>query len=287
MAGTEGEDFNSYSPAEAAALDRRLQHRFARLQERGRVRPTARAARAGVFRINTYVHVITRADGTGGASAAQVADQMAVLNRGFGGGRVPGGYSAATPFRFVLKSLDFTANDAWYDWHLTDDFSAEDAEAVAAKQALHRGTFADLNIYIAGLGDGLLGYANYPGDGTPLALDGLVLLDDSLPGGAAAPYNQGDTATHEIGHWLGLFHTFENGCKAPGDYVADTPSQADGDNIFECNESDDTCRNPGRDPVHNFMSYGDDECLDRFTVGQRARMTQAWWAFRYRPSRAG
>jgi hypothetical protein len=113
-----------------------------------------------------------------------------------------------------------------------------------------------------------------------LALDGLVVLNDSLPGGSAAPYNEGDTATHEIGHWLGLFHTFENGCTAPGDEVDDTPYQADGDNIFFCDETLDTCPQPGTDPVHNFMSYGDDPCLDMFTQGQAQRMIQTWLAYR-------
>ena len=136
------------------------------------------------------------------------------------------------------------------------------------------GGYADLNVYIAGLGSGLLGYATFPGE--ELALDGLVLLNESLPGGSAAPYNLGDTATHEIGHWLGLFHTFEGGCSEPGDFVSDTPAQLDGDNIFFCNESDDTCPKPGLDPVHNFMSYGDDFCLDRFTEGQNRRQIATW-----------
>ena len=107
-----------------------------------------------------------------------------------------------------------------------------------------------------------------------------MLLNDSLPGGSASPYNLGDTATHEVGHWLGLYHTFQGGCRPPGDYVTDTPYQANGDNIFECEESLNTCRQPGRDPVHNFMSYGDDLCLDRFSQGQAVRMTLIWKLFR-------
>ena len=69
-----------------------------------------------------------------------------------------------------------------------------------------------------------------------------------MPGGTAAPYNEGDTATHEIGHWMGLAHTFDNGCTPPGDMVKDTPYQLDGDNIFFCNESDDTCVQPRERP---------------------------------------
>jgi hypothetical protein len=177
----------------------------------------------------------------------------------------------------VLKGTDHTANDDWYDWSDPDIDPSDNNEA---KTALHRGGWADLNVYIAALGDGLLGYATFPTQGN-LALDGLVVLNDSLPGGAAAPYNEGDTATHEIGHWLYLLHTFENGCKAPGDEVDDTAYQNDGTNIFECDESLDTCRSkPGRDPVHNFMSYGDDPCLNAFTQGQATRMTNAWQVFR-------
>ena len=114
----------------------------------------------------------------------------------------------------------------------------------------------------------------------PLTLDGLVILNESMPGGKARPYNGGDTATHEIGHWLGLYHTFEGGCGGAGDHVDDTPAQLDGENVFYCNESDDTCTATGKDPVHNFMSYGDDACLDRFTPGQSDRQVWSWLAFR-------
>jgi hypothetical protein len=203
-----------------------------------------------------------------------IRDQIKVLNDGYAGKTSRD--AAATPFSFKLKAVDRTANDDWYDWSDPDVDPSDDTEA---KTALHRGSSRDLNIYVAGLADNLLGYAYYPND-VELWQDGVVLLNDSLPGGAAAPYNEGDTATHEVGHWLFLIHTFENGCAFPGDEVADTPYQDDGDNIFECDESLDTCAQPGTDPVHNFMSYGDDPCLDEFTRGQSLRMTLAWLVFR-------
>ena len=222
--------------------------------------------------IDVRVHVITRNDGSGGVSTAAIRRQIDVLNTAFAGETYAG--SAPTVFRFATKSIDYTRNTDWYDWSL--DFDDDDAKA---KAALHKGGLDDLNLYITGLQDGLLGYATFPFD-TTLVDDGVVLLNASLPGGGAVPYDEGDTATHEVGHWLGLYHTFENGCTAPGDAVSDTPYQFDGQNIFFCNESDDTCLAPGKDPVHNFMSYGDDPCMDRFTPGQSLRMGLAWLAFR-------
>ena len=275
-----GQDPNSVTAAAAQRMDDQLQARVATMVDAGMLRSSGGRASSDPILIRTHIHVIARSDGTGGVSRARLRAQMRVINDGYAGRTA--GAAAASPFRFRIASVDVTRNDAWYDWNLTAE-GEEDAEAVAAKRALHRGGKADLNVYVAGLGGGLLGYATFP-QGTPVALDGLVVLNDSLPGGSAAPYNEGDTATHEIGHWLGLFHTFENGCAAPGDHVEDTPYQDDGENVFYCGDNpvfgDDTCYRPGKDPVHNFMSYGDDACLDRFTPGQNKRQMQTWMAFR-------
>ncbi len=279
--GGDGTDPNSVTLAETKAMEAEFQAGVQSLQKRAARRGIRQHTYKGIhlpkkIEIKTYVHVITRADGTGDVTNKMIRDQIKVMNDGYAGKTGPN--AAATPFRFKLKDIDRTANDDWYDWSDPDVDPADDTEA---KTALHRGTFEDLNVYVAGLGDNLLGYAYYPND-VPLWQDGLVVLNDSLPGGAAAPYNEGDTATHEIGHWLFLLHTFENGCTFPGDEVPDTAYQLDGDNIFECDESLDTCAQPGTDPVHNFMSYGDDPCLDEFTRGQALRMTLAWLVFRAR-----
>jgi hypothetical protein len=262
-------DPNDLTRSEATQAEKQM---TARLRSKG-LTWTSKVPKGPIV-VDVRVHVITRADGTGGVTRKQIDDQIAVLNAAYGGRSSR--YDVGTIFRFATKSVDYTRNDDWYDWSDPDVDPADDQEA---KAALHKGGYDDLNIYIAGLSDGLLGYAYYPNEAT-LIQDGVVILNDSLPGGSAAPYNEGDTLTHEAGHWFGLYHTFENGCTAPGDAVFDTPYQADGDNIFECNESDDTCTAPGRDPVHNFMSYGDDPCLDRFTLGQSIRMTLIWFAYR-------
>jgi hypothetical protein len=275
-------DPNSVTASEAAEIDARLFRDIDRLIDKGKLRANGKLARGRQIVVDTHVHVITAEDGTGAVEEGQIEEQIEVINDSYAGRTAR--HAAWSPFRFELASIDVTANDAWYEWGFTDTFE-EDAETVEAKRALRRGGQDDLNLYIADLQFGLLGYATFPGEGDP-TLDGVVLLNGSLPGGYAAPYNEGDTATHEIGHWLGLFHTFENGCTSPGDYVPDTPYQDMTDAVFYCGDNpefgDDTCTRPGKDPVHNFMSYGTDECLDHFTPLQNLRQLAMWFRERAR-----
>jgi len=231
--------------------------------------------------VDVYVHVIERDSGSGGVSKSRIKKQISALNKAYAG--KTSSASTKTPFTFKLKDIDHTRNSGWYHWGAPTDTSVGDD--VTPKTALHRGGPDDLNLYLADLDDDLLGYATFPSD-TTLARDGVVVLNASLPGGSATDYNKGDTATHEVGHWLGLLHTFENGCARPGDEVDDTPYQADGANVFSCSSKLDTCASKGKDPVHNFMSYGDDACLSRFTKGQVARMVTTWLAYRA-PGSAG
>ena len=237
------------------------------------VSSSASSRAAGESIIDVYVHVIT--DGANGAlSDAQVNGQMNVLNRSFAG--ATNGFNMPYRFRFRLVSIDRTNNAAWYS-ALPDTVAESDMKA-----ALHEGTAKDLNLYINGMSGGLLGWATFPWDyNANPEMDGVVILNSSIPCGDNAPFNLGDTATHEVGHWLGLFHTFQGGCTLPNDGVNDTPAERDP--ASGCPLGQDSCtggRFPGRDPIENFMDYSNDSCMYKFTNGQSYRMNIFWNALR-------
>ncbi len=237
---------------------------------------------AGSVTIPTVFHVITADDPTGSERSrleTMILDQMDVLNDAYSGNGAGSGSTAAdTPFRFDLTDTTWTVDEEWAQ--VAPGKSERDM-----KKALYTGDSETLNVYAADIGGGLLGWAYFPkgyNNGRDF-IDGVVILDESMPGGvdeSGSPwkYGLGDTLTHEVGHWLMLEHTFAHGCSAAGDYVADTPKEAVPQ--FDCPDGADTCRAPGLDPIHNFMDYTQDSCMNEFTPGQAKRMSDAWQAFR-------
>ena len=148
------------------------------------------------------------------------------------------------------------------------------------KKALWTGDSETLNVYAADIGGGLLGWAYFPqgyNNGRDY-IDGVVMLDESMPGGTAGKYALGDTLTHEVGHWLALHHTFQAGCSASNDFVTDTPKEAGPQ--FDCPTGADTCAAPGRTRSTTSWTTPQDSCMDMFTAGQVQRMNDAWLEFR-------
>jgi hypothetical protein len=221
--------------------------------------------------IDVYFHVINNGTGiaNGDIPDSQIADQINVLNAAYAG----------TGWSFRLASTDRTTNTTWYTMQ-----PGTTAEA-SAKALLHQGTADTLNLYSANIGGGLLGWATFPSSySADPTDDGVVILYSSVPGGGASPYNEGDTATHEVGHWMGLYHTFQGGCArnatSGGDLVADTPAEKSA--AFGCPVGRDTCTNlSGFDPITNFMDYTDDSCMFQLTVGQDGRMDAQFSSYRY------
>src|SRR5262245_1819851 len=217
--------------------------------------------------IQVAFHVIH--DGVeGNVTDAQIQAQIAELNLDFSG--ADGAYD--TGYRFVLTSVDRTLNPDWFNMAMGSN------QEKRAKEALNVDPLHHLNVYTIKMES--LGWSTFPwGVAEDDPHQGIVIDYGSLPGGNIVNFNLGRTATHEVGHYLGLFHTFFTGCTVPNDYVDDTTAQAA--QTTGCPPDGlDTCALPGVDPIHNYLDYSYDACYAEFTPGQDARMDQMVTTYR-------
>ncbi|KAG8933171.1 hypothetical protein FRC02_012316 [Tulasnella sp. 418] len=185
--------------------------------------------------IPVHFHVIqSGADITeGNILEAQVHNQVKVLNDHF---RIFG-------FNFELRSIEHTNNPTWFKEVGPYQYQDE-------MKKMRKGGPQDLNVYTVSLAKaGLLGYATFPASYRDKPSDdGVVLCSYTVPGGSLGGYNTGKILVHEVGHWIGLYHTFQGGCEGNGDEVPDTPAEATP--ASECKPRD-TCPSPGIDSIHN------------------------------------
>ena len=252
-AGSHAPERNQPSAAEVASMERDFQNRLSKLR-------TGKAAHKKAA-ITVRVHFQVVYGSAGNLSDAVLNKQIDVLNKAYKGSGVS----------FTLAEVKRTKNAAW--------FADPQANERQMKSGLHTGDAQDLNFYTADLGSSLLGWATFPSNyRSQPAMDGVVIHYQSLPGGSLTNYNEGDTGTHEVGHWMGLFHTFQGGCSGQGDQVDDTPAEESP--ASGCPTGRDTCTSPGEDPIHNYMDYGYDSCMTEFTAGQTKRMQDQWAAYR-------
>jgi len=234
--------------------------------------------------IPVVVHVVYRTADEN-ISAAQIKSQIAALNRDFGAtntdkSKTPPvwqGLIGNARVKFALAKKDpkgKATTGITRTKTKAESFGTNDAvKRASSGGATAWPTSKYLNLWVCSLGDGLLGYAQFPGG--PAATDGVVILNTAFgtTGTAAAPFNLGRTAVHEVGHWLNLNHIWGDTSDCSGtDHVSDTPA-AQLPNYGTPTFPHVTCTNgPNGDMFVNYMDYVDDAAMVMFTGGQVARM---------------
>jgi hypothetical protein len=263
-AGSEAPERNELSQKEVVAAEKQATTILAAKQAAGED-----VGIQAVVTVPIVFHVVYASDGTGNVTDSQIAQQIVEMNQDYAGGESSS--ASNTEFQFTLQATRRWQNDSWFN-----DPDSASGEA-ALKTATHEGDAGVLNIWSTNTS--YLGYATFPSwYADDPELDGIVIQYGSLPSGPIANYNLGKTATHESGHWLGLYHTFQGACSSSNDQVSDTPAEKT--STSGCPASKDTCPAAGVDPIHNYMDYSYDSCYNQFTPGQTSRMKSQWAAYR-------
>lgn len=239
-----------------------------------------------VVTIPVVIHVLHNGEpiGTGpNISDAQVLSQITVLNEDFRrlagtpGGANTSGAAVDVEVEFCLaqRTPDGCPTNGINRVNICQD-GTDSSDVAYWKGQTNWDPSSYMNMwsskYVGDL-NGILGFAQFPGG--PAATDGVSAghtffgssdYDDGTFD-LSAPYDKGRTMTHEVGHYLGLYHTFQGGCAAPGDEVNDTPAVAAPN--YGCTPNT-SCGSA--DMIQNYMDYTDDTCMDTFTAGQKARV---------------
>ncbi|KAJ1329643.1 Pregnancy-associated plasma protein-A [Microdochium nivale] len=224
-----------------------------------------------IITVDTYFHVVAAgkdiSDGWVPATAPKL--QLAAMNAAY----------APWGIVFRLKGVDWTVNQAW----------ADDLDTDAMKASLRKGNYAALNIYFQRtiMGGTASGFCYFPMAGPPAKgsqwynADGCQVQSLTMPGAAPPGWwpMQGLIAVHEVGHWFGLFHTFQGySCEGTGDTIADTPTTLGPST--DCSRKNTCPTRKGVDMVNNYMDYSGEGCWSAFTTGQGKRMRSNWKVYR-------
>ncbi|MCA8951945.1 MAG: hypothetical protein KDE27_20720 [Planctomycetes bacterium] len=237
--------------------------------------PSSIYAPGAILRIPVVVHVIQSTSGQGFLSAARVQSQITVLNEDFGAqAGTAGANGVDTKIEFFLATTDPNGQPTTGIDYITNNTWFQDSGNYWSTTAWDTSRY--LNIY-TNQASGALGYVpDLPQGGSVLGTtaDRVVVYYPSFGRpGTLTPYHLGRTTTHEVGHYLGLFHTFQGGCGGSncytsGDRICDTNAESGA--RFGCPTTSTSCGN--LDPVRNYMDYTDDACMQGFTQEQARRM---------------
>lgn len=225
----------------------------------------------GVITIPVVVHVVYNSIAEN-ISATQVQSQIDVLNEDFNntnGDRslVPAEFTdeqTSIGIKFVLDRI-VRVKTSKKSWGTTD---AVKKSQMGGSNPVDPSTY--LNMWACNLGQGILGYAQFPGGSA--ATDGVVILYSAFgrTGTLIPTYNRGRTATHEVGHWMNLRHIWGD-ASCGNDLVADTPPAATANYGCPSYPKRSTCSGNLNEMTMNYMDYTDDACMYMFTNGQKGR----------------
>lgn len=265
-----------------------LQKKAAEIRSQGLTGETERGGGSPRI-IPTVFHVIHQG-GSENISTAQIEDQMRILNEDFTRQNADTvntraeflGVAANANVEFRLAKLDPQGNctDGIVRVWSPKTFNASDDNGVKALSYWNSAKYFNVWVVASISNDGqpgtILGYAQFPGFGGATT-DGVVVRADYIGsiGTSANNQNVGRTLTHEAGHWLGLFHTFQGGCSGFfDDQCDDTPPLAEA-TPSNCPHNANTCTNDSPDlpdQVENFMDYSRGTCQNMYTLDQKARI---------------